>query len=342
VKRIAVIGCGFAGLATAWHLLNKNPNLEITLFDKKGIGSGASGIATGLLHPFMGRKANLSWRGLEGISSTIELLRISEEALGKSPILSKGLLRPCYYDEQKDYFQQTADSSQCSWFSTEKIKDLLPDFAPSLGGLWIPEGFTISCSSYLQGLWKACEALGATLNIKETPNLTALKEYCHVVVACGDSSFNFLNLPITFDLVKGHLLTFSLEDNSFSLPFSIVGKKYFVMDTTGKKLHLGASFERNFDSKEPSLEIAKTLNLEEGIKMLPCLKDFPILGCKAGIRLMISGRLPIAGKVAPKTWVITGFGAKGLLYHSWCAKQLAHSLINDSPDFLESPLRRFF
>ena len=42
MKKIAIVGAGFAGLAAAYFLSQKN---HVTLFDKKGIGAGASGIA---------------------------------------------------------------------------------------------------------------------------------------------------------------------------------------------------------------------------------------------------------------------------------------------------------
>lgn len=44
--RIAIIGAGFSGLAAAWYFLQQ-PHLEVTVFDKKGIGGGASGVAAG-------------------------------------------------------------------------------------------------------------------------------------------------------------------------------------------------------------------------------------------------------------------------------------------------------
>lgn len=49
---IAIIGAGFSGLALAYFLLQSSAH--VTLFDAVGIGGGASGIATGLLHPYPG------------------------------------------------------------------------------------------------------------------------------------------------------------------------------------------------------------------------------------------------------------------------------------------------
>ena len=53
-RRYAIIGGGFAGVATAWHLLAAADRAiaGIDLFDAAGLGGGASGAAAGLLHPF--------------------------------------------------------------------------------------------------------------------------------------------------------------------------------------------------------------------------------------------------------------------------------------------------
>ncbi len=52
-RRYAIIGGGFAGVATAWHLLaHASSPVSIHLFDGAGIAGGASGAAAGLLHPY--------------------------------------------------------------------------------------------------------------------------------------------------------------------------------------------------------------------------------------------------------------------------------------------------
>ena len=67
MKTIAIIGAGLAGLAVAYHILNKNQNCTVTLFDQKGIAAGASGIAAGLLHPFVGARSKRNFEADEVI-----------------------------------------------------------------------------------------------------------------------------------------------------------------------------------------------------------------------------------------------------------------------------------
>lgn len=50
----AVLGAGLAGLSVAWHLLKHSPKdsrVSVDVYDKNGIGAGASGVSGGLLHP---------------------------------------------------------------------------------------------------------------------------------------------------------------------------------------------------------------------------------------------------------------------------------------------------
>jgi NADPH-dependent 2,4-dienoyl-CoA reductase/sulfur reductase-like enzyme len=47
-KRVAVIGGGLAGLATVFHLIDRDPRIEITVFDTAAVGTGgASSVAGG-------------------------------------------------------------------------------------------------------------------------------------------------------------------------------------------------------------------------------------------------------------------------------------------------------
>ncbi len=64
--KIAIIGAGFAGLAGAYYL---SEHFQVTLFDLKGIGGGASGISSGLLHPYPGEKGRRSWHAARGFGS---------------------------------------------------------------------------------------------------------------------------------------------------------------------------------------------------------------------------------------------------------------------------------
>ncbi len=60
--------------------------------------------------------------------------------------------------------------------------------------------------------------------------------------------------------------------------------------------------------------------------LIPALANAPILNCQAGIRAFTKDRRPKAIPVSSKTWVFTGLGSKGLLYHALLAKEFASTL----------------
>ena len=73
---IKIIGAGLAGVAAAWHLLQKR-GVTVTLYDPNGIGGTASILETALMHPFAGIKCQLNPYGHEGMRASLALLKIA-------------------------------------------------------------------------------------------------------------------------------------------------------------------------------------------------------------------------------------------------------------------------
>ena len=92
-RHIAIVGAGFAGVATAYHVFRQVADahaeatadgktvapVRVTLIDEKGVAGGASGVAAGLLHPYTPR-GKIIWRGTEGVAATLELVEAAENA----------------------------------------------------------------------------------------------------------------------------------------------------------------------------------------------------------------------------------------------------------------------
>lgn len=74
--RCAVVGAGFAGLATAYFLAAFGS--DVTVFDPNEVGTGgASSVAAGLLHPLTPR-GKLIWKGEEGFVAAVGLIEVKE------------------------------------------------------------------------------------------------------------------------------------------------------------------------------------------------------------------------------------------------------------------------
>jgi glycine/D-amino acid oxidase-like deaminating enzyme len=153
--KIAIVGAGFAGLALAWHLGSEH---KITVFDEVGIGGGASGVSTGLLHPYPGRHGKLSWRGEEGLKASRALL---EAASGKKRV-----------------------------FADTGIQRFQTPYHP---GGWMAEGITVFSRLYLEELWKVCKGEFVQRKVNA---LEELDEYEAILLTCGASISKFANLPV--------------------------------------------------------------------------------------------------------------------------------------------------
>lgn len=93
-KRIAVVGGGLIGLATAYKLLLKYPNIQLDLFEKEeGPGKHQSGRNSGVLHCGLyykpgSLKAKLAVEGIQEMTDFCRIHEIDHEICGKVVVAS--------------------------------------------------------------------------------------------------------------------------------------------------------------------------------------------------------------------------------------------------------------
>lgn len=309
--KIAIIGAGFSGVATAYKLLLRGH--AVTLYDMNGIGGGASGIAAGLMHPFAGRTARLNWRGHEGMKATNELLAVASDALGIAVADSTGIIRVALSDEQLKLFKECSDSNtQVDWQTNEMMQGRVEGIA-SAPGIFIHSAVTVNCPLYLQGLWKTCEKLKGKFEQKRIEDLTSIDAE-RVIITTG-AHRGLHSVPLT--QVKGQLLEY---DYTKQLPYSIISQGYIV--TKFGSCLAGSTFEKSFTSQEPDIEVARAELEPKIFSLYPPLAKAKIIGCRSGLRASCQGHLPVIKQTDERTWVLTGMGSKGLLYHALFADEL--------------------
>jgi glycine/D-amino acid oxidase-like deaminating enzyme len=311
-KKVAIVGAGLAGLAVCWHLCQV-PNMDISLFDRKGIGGGASGVSTGLMHPFVGRRAIRSWRADEGMEATCELIAISENALGRCVSERSGIFRPAIT------LQQRADFMKCANSHSDTVWKEDSDYGP---GLWIPNGMTLYSSLYLQGLWRSCASRGARLIQESVSSLEEIRSYDAIVLATGFETLHFApHLPL--DATKGQTLLCRWPKR---LPFSLVSQGHITPTEDPSICQVGSTYEHNYSSLEPDRGAIETL-LVQAAAFYPPARDFEVVEVRAGVRISRpKAYRPILEKLDPKTWVFTGLGSRGMLYHALLGKQIAQEI----------------
>lgn len=327
MKKIAIIGAGFCGLAVAWQLYHHG---QVTLFDFLAIGEGTSGMASGLLHPFVGTQSKLNWMGREGYQATVKLLKVAEEAL-KRPIISplQGILRLALDEEQIVNFQNCAHlHPDVKWMDTDETQEKIPGIVKA-PGIFITNGLTVYSSHYLQGLWQACQANGVGLEKAKINTLAELEHYDLVIITAGALTQQIPELEhLPLNQLKGQLLELQWPPGLPPLTCALNSYVYLLMSENNQSCVVGGTYERGFAHAGPDIEKAKQELLPKLKTMFPLLQDAPILACRAGIRSGASQRLPFIKQVGPKHWVLAGMGSKGLLYHALMAEQLADKIRN--------------
>lgn len=320
--KVAIVGAGFCGLALACALLDLR-DVQIDIFDEKGVGGGASGVSCGLLHPYPGEEGKKSFMATEALSATRALLdRIPGSVLGRD-----GIVRVARDEEEREALR--VGFAACS--DVEEVD----------GSFLIKSGMTVNVPRYLEGLFKMCEERGMRLHIKKIESLAELKGYDQIAITAGAGIKNFqecASLKVQF--IKGQLLSAHYDTSSMQLERSLIGKGYIGLAEGEGRCMLGATYEHGFTSALPDLEVAKREILPRIASFFPKVSEFTIDGCRAGIRVARKGHyLPIIRKLEDGLWACAAMGSRGLLYHALAGKMLARALLADSdteipPQFL--------
>ncbi len=325
---ITIVGAGFCGLATVWHLLTQQSSLaplKIRLIDSKGIGGGASGVAAGLLHPYVGAHAKLNWMGQEGFQETCNLLQVASKALGR-PVYThgKGILRLALTTQQKEDYKQCVDTNtpDVEWLTSEQCQTFVPGITEA-PGLWIKNGLAVHSSLYLQGLWKACKELGAQFEQKNIHTLKDVDNTDLLILTTGAATRTITDLsnpPLR--TIKGQVLELAWPTQIPPLPCALNSQAYILMSENQQTCLVGATYERNYMDEKVQPELAIADIMPKACAILPFLQDLPIVNCYAGARAMTPQRQPLIHAISPTQWLLTGMGSKGLLYHALMAKEL--------------------
>ncbi len=315
MQRIAVLGAGFAGVAVCWFLLQRK-DVNITLIDRTGPGAGASGTSAGLLHPYTGPHAKVPWNGLEAFEQTRQLLQ--ETAPHACRV--DGILRVAMTEEQSKSFLQTSQNHpKVRW-----IDDCRTIYSPLIhtSGILIQEGLVVDSRDYLHTLWQLCEARGVLFEQREIVSLDDVAGYDQVVVALGAEMANLSEFAhLRMRQVKGQIIRIKWPTAVPQPSLPITGGIYLV---PGDEVIIGATYEKPpFPS---DVDFAQKELLPKLYEMIPTLDRIDVIGASAGLRAVLPGHRPRVESYNPRTWIITGFGSKGLLYHALLAKQLAAAL----------------
>ncbi len=305
--KIAIIGAGLAGLSCAFHLKSH----DLTVFDPKGIGGGASGIATGLMHPYAGEQGRRSQFATEAMQAAQDLIQTIETATQQQIILHRGLIRHVQNDDQRQMFL-----SHAKVFGDVRQIDE--------ESFWIESGLTIDCPLYLALLWQVIADQGAILVREKITDLNLLADFDQVIIAAGAGVRQFPELSsLPISVVKGQVLSCQGPPPSAST----LGKGYIALSRNPQECFVGSTYERDDMTENPDAQKAKELLFDKIGAFFPAVNELKIAGCKAALRVVRKGHyFPIVDKIKDNLWVVTALGSRGLLYHAYLGRQLAEKM----------------
>lgn len=329
--KIAVVGAGFAGLSVSYHL-QASGSCSVTLFDAYALCGGASKIASGLVHPYVGEQVRRSLLASEAMDAVKDMLCIAEKFSEKPIADSSGIIRKTASKAQKEQMLAHARDQQDVVFLGEDQ-------------FLITSGITVHSEMYLAALSKACQSLGAEIKHEKVEDLSSLFSFDAIVIAAGAGSMQFKELENKgFGKTRGQLLVSRWPSDMKPLARSLVGKGYIAksIDESDPLVTIGSTYERGRCDDAVDSDFAKEQIAPKASDLVPGLFLDPTM-VKAGVRLTCRGHyLPAVGRLQERLWVMTGFGSRGLLYHALMGKLLASAILHDDPEQLPQQLKQQF
>lgn len=336
---IIVVGGGIAGAMAAYNL---SQTYDTFLIEEHNLAAEASGIAAGMVNPFMSQRAAPMWRLEDVIFALTDIISTTHSSAN---VIQRNILRLTQSQEQIHYFKR-ADLNYpqyCQWIEGKDIEAQFPYLNAPFGGLWTNCGFSLDVKPFVENVvrhaqnehklevlftgldsWKE-HTDGVRVTLKTGKTLHAKK----IILCLG---WGYKRHPDLSDLnlhgVKGQIVTIAnpLPEESWPL---ISAKGYVV--SLGDKLVLGSNYDHHFTDLSPERHVTQSILENIGLNV-PVISSGVIQEEKAAVRVDVpQKRMPMIGPIEKnsKVWVFTGFGSKGLL--------LAPMLSRELPQYLSNP-----
>jgi len=330
-NRIAIIGAGIAGCATAFALAKTGIGCDIFDANEK-LAGGASGAAAGIFHPQltadMNHSSQFSWL------SYLRLIRFLSSL--KDDDLSKIVLCQGVYRILEDQSQVTAIEELCKnlslnyWIKSAKLADQtkvlhFPHSAalniPALCQLFISKLDTLNSKLRLSTKIESVEVNHSKYQLTFSDQK---ESYDHIIYCGGANSHLLSQLAIkNTNTTRGQSCFFESSSMAKEIK-SVLCEKIYLVPGENDQFHLGATFE---DFSDPSLnsisqtklleQLSGLLNkyhytpFEQGHEKQPMkIQSIPLKGT-VGYRLHSSDRMPLVGGIYDHPKMETDFKKLG-------------------------------
>ncbi|WP_019624317.1 tRNA (5-methylaminomethyl-2-thiouridine)(34)-methyltransferase MnmD [Thioalkalivibrio thiocyanoxidans] len=357
--RIAVVGAGVAGLATAFALQHRGCNVRV--FDPAGAGGGASGNPAAVLlpnpHP---TDTELNHLALAGTRSTRALLAEVTRQTQIDPVLAEGVSFHGVSAHARKRVQRLQHAGpEHTGFLFERRGG--PDSGPE-PRLYYPQGCGLNLARFCSGIAQLLPAIAtsrvtglsatdAGLHLEAGPTEPP-EVWDHVILATAAPG----GRPLCPELEQVSTVVGQMTRIRAPLPDwggeVATGRGYCIPLGPGEAW-IGATYRHTQpapSSNPPPDTTPQTqddqLNLEH-LAWVPGLHDpsrIEILERWTGIRAVVRDRLPLLGPSrrdgGNRVWLNVAHGSRGLLYAPVAAELLADRLLGLPEPLLDSTAAR--
>lgn len=352
-----VIGAGVIGLATAWRAARRG--LRVCVLERDQPGTGASGVAAGMLAPV----GEASWGEQELLQLNLashrlwprfaeELREATNEETGyvRRGALHVALDRDEAAELRRRYQLHRQLGLPSQWLRPSECRELEPGLSPRVaGGLHAEGEAAVDPRQLREALAIALTAAGgalecgaevvaadfsgpaAELRAADGRRFAATK----VVVAAGCWSGVAEWLPEAARSpvrpVKGEILTLRGPATAPLCERLIVTERVYLVPRSDGRLIIGATVEeRGFDTTVTAGGVHELLR--EGYRALPEVSELELLEARAGLRPGTPDNRPLIGPAAVEGLLLaTGHYRNGVLLAPVTAEAIADLLADERP-----------
>ena len=355
---VVVVGAGVIGLASAWRAAQRG--LSVVALDREALGSGASGVAAGMIAPVT--EADWGEQGLlhANLDSAEQWPAFARELAGCSGLdtsyrQSGALVLAADRDDVEELrrlheFQRSLELD-VEWLSGRECRQLEPGLSPRVaGGVLAPGDHRVDPSALVRALGAALRRAGgeivAPLTVEslelEGGHVTGVRTGAgtiradQVVVAAGAWSGGLaaqtLGARPPVRPVKGQILTLR---GSAAQPLAervIRTPRCYVVCRDDGSVVIGATVEeRGFDTRVTGEGVYRLL--EAAWEVLPDVGELEWVGARAGSRPGTPDNAPVVGRgaAAGLIWA-TGHYRHGILLAPLTAGLVAALLAGEDPE----------
>ena len=324
---VLILGQGLAGTLLGWEL--ERAGLSFVIADP-GHAAAATSAAAGIINPITGRRLVKSWR-VDELLPAARATYAEIERAWDVPLWQEMRIRRLFTDErERAAFAHKRSTGELAPFAD----------AGNADGLWIDGAARVDLQRLI-GAARTCWLRAGKLREIAVAWERELDRHAVVIDCTGlagaqRGAFSF----VPWEFSKGEVLEINATDLD---PHVIINMRHWLLPVGEGTAWVGATHEPG-NTKATASAAARGALQASAAKLLGGGRPFRVTGQRAGIRVNLPDKRPVAGRHPehPRLGLINGLGAKGALWAPLLARDwVSHLTSGGGPFEAELDVRRF-